>query len=196
MKQILFVIVGAFFISCSSMEPRGFTYHFDGKYTGLDTLIDIEGYYYFKTECESKSTVEQMIMFYPNGLLLIAYAEIPEEISFCFEDNDKVDKCQFSSWGVYQIFGDTITIQKIVNYGPLYGTKLFCQEFKILDNKEIINVANYHKSEHNNRGCGDYKENTCPTIAKFRKLESKRDYQDCPWLEKKWFYSKEMARSK
>lgn len=188
-KLILLLIVVFTLMSCVTKKPTGFTYRFDGEYTGLDTLIDLKGCYVFKAFCEDYPTTRSIFMFYPNGLFVNADTDTPEELFFCFETNDNPNPCKFRSWGTYQIFGDTIKTQKIQDYGSL-GSLLFYEDFKILNKKEIVSIAKYCNSK-NDKGCDGYKENPCFPVAKFHSLESKRDYHDCPWLKKKWFRAKE-----
>lgn len=71
---------------------------------------------------------------------MIARTDIPNELFFCFETNDKSDSCQYPSWGTFQISGDTIKTQLIRDYGYL-GSLLFYEDFKILNKREIVSVA-------------------------------------------------------
>lgn len=66
-KMILISIACAYLVSCASIPRdvrKSFTYCFDGVYTGLDTLIDID-------RCYNKDwSYNGVMMFYDNGLVV------------------------------------------------------------------------------------------------------------------------------
>ena len=39
--------------SCITVKPKDFTYRYDGQETGIDKVIDMDGYYITQRECDS-----------------------------------------------------------------------------------------------------------------------------------------------
>ena len=196
MKYILFVIIaGIFLISCSYTKPRGFTYRFDNEYTGLDTLINIEGFYLSHKYCDTAYTAG--FMFYPNGLFLTAgiWGNSIDKVIITFKD---ISTERSFTWGTYRIINDTIKTQNIFTNGWLYSPSIGESLFLILPDKKITQLSlKKIAGDVSTYGAQDFvdcSDNPCVSIGEFHPLESKRDYQDCPWLEKKWFYSKGIKR--
>lgn len=86
---------------------ESFTYCFDNKYSGLDALINLEGFYYAIGEADSnkndpeKSQLEAYI-FYTNGFATTKFA-----VGWLQSDID--DKYGF--FGKYELIYDTIKVQ-------------------------------------------------------------------------------------
>lgn len=182
MRNILLFIIGtALLISCSSLKPRGFTNTFEDKYTGLDTLINIEGYYSSKKELGDNDFFS-IYMFYSNGIFVRTGVTmiIPEVIeSF----TGKYPDCRFIDWGTYRINKDTIHAELIVTDGWLYRPETVKIDYiilpdPILPKEKTTGYVVKDDSLH------------YMAIGEFHPLESKRDYKDCPWLKKKWFYKR------
>jgi len=125
MKKAILIIISyvCFTLSCNSIPKNvrnAFTYCYTGKYTGIDTLININGYYSVGDYYNATP-----IMFYDNGLVAIGnvsynmeqvdknkplfYKEIAE--------NPETKKAKYFynliNCGGYVICGDTIKIQMI-----------------------------------------------------------------------------------
>lgn len=180
MKNILLFMIGtALLISCSSLRPIGFTYNFEDKYTGLDTLINIDGYYIYKKRLDNKD-LSSICMFYSNGIFARTNMTkiIPEKVdSFTGKDPDY----RFIDWGTYRISNDTIHTELIITDGWLPRPEAIKNDYIIL----LDPISPKEKTI----GCivkGDSLHYIA--IGKFHRLESKRDYNDCLWLKKKWFY--------
>ena len=188
---VAFLCFLLFNAGCSS-QPKGFTYKYNPeKYTGLDTLINIQGYYKVPYGCDEK--FYSLVMFYPNGLVTIATDDdtygSPKDIPNCFRFGGTVAVCQYPEWGLYEIKQDTIKTQVIDDLGWVYGKRIVYRNYLILQNKELQSISDYisidMKIEDNG---GRYIENPCPKPAEFYSSESKRDTLICPWLKKKWFF--------
>ncbi|MFT4073170.1 MAG: hypothetical protein QM654_14750 [Dysgonamonadaceae bacterium] len=192
MKNILLFMLGtALLISCSTIKPRGFTYTFEDTSTGLDTLINIDGYYLSNQYCDS--TYVDAFMFYDNGLFITTgtWSDSINRIVRSFKD---IKSERNFIWGTYRIINDTIKTQDIYTNGWLYGPFLNESVFVILPNKRVVQLS-FMKTvgivgKYGARDFIDCSDNPCVSPAKFYPLESKRDYHECPWLKKKWFYKK------
>jgi len=116
MKKILLIIIAYTCLSSScSGIPRSvrnaFTYCYTDTYTGIDTLINIEGYYPFP-----------FIMFYDNGLVVYSYgnerfrnskALFLKEVADDPETKDSKSFYDGADCGSYVVCGDTIKVQMI-----------------------------------------------------------------------------------
>lgn len=172
--------------SCAS-RPKGFTYLHNDTDTGLDTLIDTDGYYTVQRACDS--TFHSLFMFYPNGLFTIATtSEMLPELIDCFENGGRSTICKYPLWGTYRIEGDVIKTQVIRTEGN--GCVIF-RDYKIGSDRSIINISDYVHPENTNLGYmanyPSFTENPCPTAATFHPSTTKRDIKDCPLLKKRWF---------
>ncbi|MDU1891470.1 MAG: hypothetical protein E6767_12350 [Dysgonomonas sp.] len=179
-----------FCISCLSKKPQGFTYQYTGNYTGLDTLINIDGYYKvpYNSCIDDKSHI--YLMLYPDGLLnTVAYTASDEtELIDCFKYGGK--NCAFVQWGTYWIRDDTLKIQKIMNTGLVaQGNVTYFYNFQILPTKELLYISK-HCITKEIPECNQDPVNPCPKVADFFPLEKKRETTDCPHLKKGWFKAK------
>lgn len=172
---------------CIILKPKDFTYLYTAEYTGLDTLINIEGCYVTQRECDS--TLFTVFMFYPNGLFTIATTSNVPDIKDCFEKGGKSNLCQYPSWGTYRIEDNIIKTQSLRQEGVVICT--IFRDYEIKENKTLINTADYIISESTNlsymKNYPSFKDNKCSQIALFYPLKTKRDIEDCPFINKKWF---------
>lgn len=190
MKHLLAIIffLSLFFYSCITIKPNDFTYLYNGQESGIETLIDINGYYITQRECDS--TFFSVFMFYPDGLFTIATGSDLSEVIRCFnsQTNNK-NICKYPSWGTYKIAGDTIKTQTIRNEGIAMST--IFRDYLILPDKDIVNISDYVNPLNTKIGYmknyPSFKENYCTKTAIFYPLENKKDSSDCPFLKKKWF---------
>lgn len=188
MKSKIFSLLLLFilFIGCST-RPINFTYYYEGRNTGLDRRIDINGYFVSQHGCDS--TFYSIYMFYSNGLFCIATtSNVSADLIKCFADGGESNLCRYPSWGTYRIEGDTIKTQSLANIGTGY---VIFRDYLIMPDESIVNLSDYVEPQHTNLG---YMENypsllfnTCPKMAKFYS-SSKRDSSDCPYLCKRWFW--------
>lgn len=109
MKQLFYLlailIISLNFISCSicSIINDHFGYLYDGKYTGIDTLIDINGYYHILSGASAPS----YIMFYRDGTFA------SDIFKFKSNNGDEYSIGKIWSWGSYIINNDTIKANAI-----------------------------------------------------------------------------------
>lgn len=189
MRKFCFTILVLVFIlsGCVTIKPKDFTYPYIAEYTGLDTLINIDGYYVAQRECDS--TFFSVFMFYPDGLFTIATASDISDLKDCFENGGKSNLCQYPSWGTYRIEGNTIKTQTIRQEGM--GISTIFRDYEINNAQILINISDYVVPQNTNLGyMKDYpsfSENHCPKAASFYPLAKKRSEKDCPFINKKWF---------
>lgn len=172
---------------CITVKPKDFTYPYNAQYTGLDTLINIEGYYVTQRECDSM--FYSVFMFYPDGLFTIATTTGAFDLKDCFENGGKSSLCQYPSWGTYQVESHVIRTQTIRQEGM--GICTIFRDYEIGADKTLINMSDYVYPENTNLGYmsqyPSFLKNQCPKIAVFYPLTKKRSIEDCPFLKKKWF---------
>jgi len=186
MKNIFFFIIICITTGCIS-APKNFTYYYEDIYTGLDTIIDINGYYVSQHECDS--SFFSVYMFYPNGLFTIATtSHVSSDLLKCFLQGGNDIVCKYPLWGTYRIKNDTIKTQTIRMEGN--GCVIF-RDYKILPDKSIVNISDYVEPQYTILGYmqnyPSFKENRCEKKANFYPMLTKRDFTECPFLKKKWF---------
>lgn len=184
--MILTLFTICFIYSCGA--PKNFTYYYDNKSTGLDQLIDINGYYISEYGCDS--SFYSIYMFYANGLFSIATASvIDNELVDCFVNGGNSNLCKYPLWGTYQLEGTLIKTQAIRAEGN--GCVIF-RDYQILPDKSIVNIRDYVQPEYTNLGYMEnypsFSNNPCEKKAIFFSTEVKRDSTECPFLHKKWFH--------
>ena len=119
MKKVILIVIAytCFALSCTSIPKdirRAFTYCYTDTYTGIDTLINIEGYY----------SAGGTMIFYDNGLVVSPIYRYSTDLTPLFlkeiAENPETKKaksfCNFIDCGSYVICGDTIKVQMIHNY--------------------------------------------------------------------------------
>jgi hypothetical protein len=132
MKKVIFILcVLSVLSSCRGIPndvKRAFTYCYADVYTGIDTLINTDGYYNRRT------------FFYKNGLVFEGY--YPERDYLELQKLKEFSEERFTSTyfiGIYQIYGDTLKIQYIRETQSLNdagrGTEKW---YKIIDKKTIM----------------------------------------------------------
>jgi len=192
MSRTIFILLLSVLIlsSCSLLKPSDFTYKFEDRYTGLDTLISTEGYYLVQRECDS--VFNSAFMFYPNGLFTILTGSDLSEAKECLADNNNTTICKNIAWGVYRIEENTIKTQTVRQEGTGFCT--IFRDYKIMPDKKLVNISDYVIPANTKIGYmknyPSFLENTCGKNATFFSRQNKRDYTKCPYLNKKWFVSK------
>lgn len=185
-KTLLTFSVVIFLLSCA-VQPKDFTYNYRAENTGLDTMINMKGYYVLPHG--SDTSFYSMFMFYPDGLFTIATtSKLIPELNDCFENGGNNSICSYPLWGTYRIDQDTIRTQTIRLEGN--GFVIF-RDFLINSDSTLSYLNDYVNSEHINLGYmanyPSFKGNRCNIRSSFYPLSNKRDSQDCPLLNKKWF---------
>ncbi len=195
MRNICCTILIIVLAGCITIKPKDFAYPYTAQYTGLDTLINIDGYYVTQRECDS--TFFSVFMFYPDGLFTIATASNISGLGDCFANGGKSNICQYPSWGTYRIEGNTIKTQTMRQEGM--GICTIFRDYEIGTNKTIINTSDFVYPEKTNLGyMKNYPSffiNQCPKVAVFSPVTTKRSIEDCPFLAKKWFNQKNTSKT-
>jgi hypothetical protein len=173
MKLGYIIIVLGAILSCTS--PRGFTQKYNAQYTGLDTLINLKGYY--STEYPYGETSPQSFVFFKSGLVIRGAHD--------FKDPYMPIGNRHSSfaWGTYTIDRDIVMIQTISDGGFMEGQYIASYKFKIKSKNTIVLLPKYTKNDDNIENNKDY-------IYNFHNLD--QDVDSTNWLlKKKWFWTKD-----
>lgn len=187
LRAIVFFLLLIFLYNCSMLKPVDFEYVYDRTYTGLDTLINIDGYYIIQRECDS--AFYSALMFYPDGLFSIITGSDLSDAAGCLADNNNRTICKSISWGGYRIVNDTIKTQEVRQEGMGFCT--IFRDYIMTADKNIINISDYVIPENTKigymRNYPSFFENLCPNAAVFSSIQTKRNLSECPYLSKKWF---------
>jgi len=194
LSMIISVMILWSFMCCAS-KAKYFTNYYTGKYTGLDTLINLQGYYISSSCYPNPYNGFVMTMFYNNGLALHNSCNNSPEDK---EDDFLVNlykgylkkKVYWLQWGSYVIKDDTIKLQTNVTFGFPYPSGAFIEysDFKLLPGGRIQLVAEYGRGDD---WPYDWKLHPdCNKPSVFFPLETKADSTKCPLLKKKWFWDK------
>ena len=151
MKKAVFILIvfSGFAVSCSSVSrsvKNAFTYCYEGRYTGIDTLINIEGYY----------SLHPILIFYDNGLVVSPIYRDAEQLlrngfSFLQEEtknpktiNSKYSIFNFIECGSYIICGDTIKVQLIHKSSSINDSWSGYENwYKIIDRNTLLYIGRY-----------------------------------------------------
>jgi hypothetical protein len=149
-----------------------FNYCYDGAYTGIDTLINIEGYY------------EPHLMFYKDGTCINGFMGIwRKTIQEQFEEmvNAPREMKVFhwdNNWGCYVICGDTIKVRTVKRAGCGGMDAIWWLDekwFKIIDKNTLEKIYPTYSGLY---------------LTKFHSL-TVRPNSDCSLKKKKWFWCNE-----
>jgi hypothetical protein len=195
MKKILFPILAMLFITdCTTFTvpyrvKKNFKYCFDGEKTGLDTLINIHGYYAPDTIIRKsnnilpKDTLHPAFIFFDNG-----FVDADVNISFFNENVSFFVKRWGGDFGRYILHADTIKLQVVMPPGEM-SRETYEVWYKIIDKNTIQKIY---------AGLG---ENEVPRILPplnpyaeqvfiFRPFEIKIKPEDTWIYKKRWFRCK------
>lgn len=170
------------------------------SYTGLDTLINIDGYYATSPTIDGDYYQNYSIMFYKNGLCTslttrVVFTDAEEIIPlldtlyssnvFAKKYRNESYKKYNTSWGTYEIKNDTIKAFLIENLSGCDGTRknVISMTYLISDNREIKQI--FISSSSKEYG---YEKILDIPHSQFYPIENKRDSNECPYLKKSWFY--------
>ncbi len=178
-KIYVFVIIIVLSTSCGIVKnnfwaPRGFTYKYTGEYNGIDSLINIDGYF---VATEPLKTLSR-------GKPYDSYS------SFALYNNALAYNNMSGYWGVYDIRGDTIDIQYIADSYVVQGATSYATKYLIISKNELEVLE---KSGIKNITKTEYFSNHI-----LQRSDSSRiipNSSDCPWLKKKWFWKKRAKKS-
>lgn len=191
MKKTIAPILLLVLLAFSCGVPANFTIPYAGTNTGLESLIDLDGYYVSGFACDSG--FYSVYMFYSGRLFTIATtSEVSDELIDCFVNGGKKTLCSYPLWGTYCLEKDTIRTQVI---RPEGGGCVIFREYAILPDRSLVNVSDYVEPQHTSMAYmanyPSYRSNPCEKKACFFRTESKRDSTDCPFLKKGWFQKRQ-----
>lgn len=192
-------------------RPKPWLYPYEPSYTGLDTLINIEGYYFAEnadTMCYKNSgngvsdsivkhcyPRDYSIMFYDDGLCTSSdWSESSRErLDTLYSNMNFAAKWvtkENTPWGTYTLQNDTITAHLIENLNGCDGTRknVITMIFIIKEDDELkmISISNSNKEYGYTK--------TLDVVAKFCPVMNKRAKEDSPYLKKGWFYKKDKVK--
>lgn len=182
LKQlIIFIFFVTLTYSCVNLrgaffKPSDFKYAYDGKYTGIDSLLFVNGYFLSEAihskDPYDRSETYSTIMFYRDGLVCsVPFNNIPRILGVLKGEDEYEPKM----WGNYKIIKDTVLVQLISNWDISFGSGAGFVNF-IINSKDKIELWNTNDS-------------TSRLVYKFHPLENRIDSTN--WLlKKKWFYKK------
>lgn len=210
LRYLLFIIL------LSSCAQKGlpdyvsdkFTYCFDGKDTGIESLININGYYviaqpFSNFGYNSSDTSYFNLMFYSNGVCIINFFPsdgrqivdnkyIPQYFKKIIDNPEfALGFYKYERWGRYIVEGDTIKAQCI--YRPRKGetTKIWGVNeiwYKIINDTTIIEIPSIQLENTKTKHLSDYKKRKY-LPAQFVPL-SERPTPDCWLIKEDWFWCK------
>lgn len=208
MKTIyLFIILTLSLCSCGSLRQftetaKSFTFCYDNTDTGIDKLLNFNGFYYDKNLISSETSADESNKKYASGNNFIFYRDgiFVKDISAEWFDNGAkgqayADYYYGAEWGRYVISGDTIKIQHIE---PLGGASWGKKEtwFKIIDNNTIQRLYYKHKEPIVAQEVNKYMQNLQEkdfVLYSFISLQNIPDPNQS-WLKnEKWFWCDKKA---
>jgi len=168
-------------------------YYYNGKKTGIDSLINIEGYYKMGfLNYKERDIYFKNFMFYQDGIFVFDFFDhnnnIPKYFRNIVEKNDK-SFYRYFFCGHYIISADTIKTQCINHPAPSLETDRLVYEiwFKVIDKNTLQCI--YYKQLY--RNYEKYPKNSMETKnslhANFIPIEL-RPNSDCWLKKKKWFW--------
>lgn len=195
-RYFLFILVTLSLEACAS-RPKGFTYYFNNQDTGLDTLLNIKGYYTIKECAVGDKPFYTKVLFYPNGIVRVGTSFDYNTDNSCYEGTSTTAGCLTVPWGIYQIYGDTIKTQIYLDArGGWGGPRLVAFRDYLIKSKTELTLINIYCIDKNTFWCNKDPINTCPKVSKFHPLEAIRNWEECPLLKKKWFTEPPKVKSK
>ena len=172
---ILILLLFIAFQSCATRKPSDWKMSIDGKPTGLNNFINLNGFYITEGKCGNNS--RDAFLFYNNGIFLnIIISEKENFIDISKEYFLGMDSLSYVSWGAYKIVDSTIIAQQITNPGKFLQSFALNLKFHLIPNEKIIFETYYNKAE-----------NTCKTSLDFYPLDTIISYEKCPYINKNWF---------
>jgi hypothetical protein len=199
-KALSLPLLMATFSSCNYQfvykhVKQNFTYCYDGVDTGLDTMLNIDGYYDFVPNDSPDSHFRTM--FYKDGTYVSCYNfhssnhtsienihNHPEALYWFHKNNE---------WGRYTISGDTIKAQAIECHIWDKPSNVYFFEvwYKIIDTNTIVGIypplspirypVDFKEKNYRRRFC---------VPAKFTPVPE-RPSSDCFLKKRKWFWCNE-----
>lgn len=216
MKRSLLVFTSYLFLLGCTYAPipkyiqKEFIGVFENNYTGLDTVININGYYSedFKDNYWLRGRMRfsgihkdhhSDFLFLPNGQCFYGSYYNATELDFKHNEKPK-GNCEYILWsapqkGVYSIQGDTIHV-KVVNHPSLLSRSWYAFEawYKIMDRNTLQLVAhrgidiNIDREGKNFKPPVEYIDDSTVAPATFYSVNNMQSCAEI-WLQnEKWFW--------
>ncbi len=202
MKKIIIVFIGFALSSCSYQlwfKPKYITFQYNGQYTGLDSSIEINGYYVSEIITPENTKLfkpyVELFLLYKDGTIISTSSQPGREAC-----ENRINKILFEEkkhnaweyqWGLYQLKEDTIVSQLIRDDGPMSLPVVFEKRFLIMSNTilKIIYEKVMNPEYEPNRLDG-----SC--LFYFHSYPNRMDSTSNPYLKKKWFWDKEAYKNR
>ncbi|MDR3059891.1 MAG: hypothetical protein LBU84_17355 [Prevotella sp.] len=166
--KIYLTILIVLFISCNNKpDTKKMSYLYDGKETGLDSLLDLSGEFLTPNHAHH-------IVFYRDGL--IAYPEMRPDRNFYTDEIWKTRIWTKYIWGKYIVEGkNIIKVQRFEDDG-VFGSgpiKFIEETFRIVSPEKILMIESTHFAT--------------PREFVFSRVDNRPDSLDCWLLKEDWF---------
>lgn len=191
MKYLICLLLFIFcFSSCAIVftwfRPKGFTFRYNGEYTRLDSLINIDGYYY------SDST-HHTVLFYRDGSVAQMYGYSEKEY---FDKKNKEKYKYVTHWGIYRLVSDTIKAQFVLSLGGQETMKTDHYNFIIKSKDEMeYNIEGYFMNDSITPWDRIFIDDTVKISLKYHSYPNRMD--SAHWVKKrKWFWDKEAYKKR
>lgn len=192
-KALIFLSILSLFMNCNyylflpKHIKKGIKYCYNDLYTGLDSLIDINGYYYPISDNINEYPLSPVYIFYGKGFVYV-------NPYFEYLIRDKFKNIWFSDVGNYVLYGDTIRIQYITPPGGM-SRGIVEIWFKIVNRTTLLKIYQGSGEEVN--------PDSLPPLNSY--LDKKfvlhsKDIRNNPnksWIiKRKWFWCDKQAYKK
>ncbi len=176
----LFVLCGCY--TSNHTTVKKLTQCYDSKHTGIDSLINLDGYYKLPFVYQEKDTVIHNILLFTDGLFLynfdLEYYQESKANAYGFYNRGGVD------WGVYKLTNDTIYVQTVESPGGMSWLQSEMM-FRIIDSVTLERLQL------------DLNDNSMRYLpAKFVAYADIPDPNKSWIMNKKWFWCNEEAYKK
>ena len=210
----LLVLIIVALNSCASISLKKdfkriagkFTYHYTGEDTGINSVLNINGFFYDSLHVNYDSNT----MFFKNGLVVQSISDgkrlkkgQDQDIALLLKEIAKNEDLEYLhnfynvDWGRYVLCGDTIKIQMIKrHFGMVSGRHGYVLWYKILDRNTLrkIYVDFFYFSDlpESKRDEYTYYPNECTDIIPLTFKEACVPSTDKAFILKhKWFWKDE-----
>lgn len=197
MRNIIVIAIAILCTSCITYPVPGRLKKvlncYSGKYTGLDTLINTQGYYSLPSGVQSKSLSE--IIFFNDGIFIGNIGCYQStNTSECLDQmvrNGQAFSIRAFYQGTYNVSGDTIKVQYIStgSANVYFGIEMW---YKIIDKNTIVDFYQKHLGltwEDRNKEIYQPKFYSSSNYLKF--VSTHEMPESSSWLKnEKWFYCK------
>lgn len=226
-NYIAFFICTITFMACGNgptflynWRPKPWLHPFTpNRYTGIDTLINLNGYYIIDTTYYEGNAITdtngdtviplqpnyRSVMFYNNGLCVASSImtsntsndlkplldTLYSDMTFGIKNKNIFYKEYNSCWGTYELHADTMNVFIIEDASPFVNRrKQVIHETYVVSGRQDIRRIYSAVPKKTDR------YNNPDKIVKlaFHPIANKRDSMECPYLGKKWFYKKDKVK--